>query len=62
MPSADGRLAWAQGEATPELVGDVQQRIPGSRWELFEWSSHMPHIEEPAHFRDTVAVFLSEVD
>lgn len=47
-------------EATPAIVGTVHDRIPGSRWELFEWSSHMPHVEEPAHFRDVVAGFLAE--
>jgi L-proline amide hydrolase len=55
-------VSGAFDEATPQLVGEVHQRIAGSRWELFEWSSHLPHIEEPAHFRDTVAAFLAEVD
>jgi L-proline amide hydrolase len=55
-------VSGAHDEATPRIVGEIHERIPGSRWELFEWSSHMPHIEEPAHFRDAVASFLAEVD
>jgi L-proline amide hydrolase len=49
-------------EATPRIMRQVQAAIPGARWELFEWSSHMPHIEEPAHFRDIVADFLTSVE
>jgi L-proline amide hydrolase len=55
-------VSGAYDEATPRIVGDIHERIPGSRWELFPWSSHMPHVEEPAHFRDVVAGFLDEVD
>jgi L-proline amide hydrolase len=55
-------VSGAHDEATPRIVGEIHERIPGSRWELFEWSSHMPHIEEPAHFRDVVASFLAEVE
>jgi L-proline amide hydrolase len=55
-------VSGAYDEATPRIVGDIHERIPGSRWELFEWSSHMPHVEEPAHFRDVVAGFLDDVD
>ncbi len=55
-------ISGAHDEATPRILGEIAQRIPGARWELFEWSSHMPHVEEPARFRDVVAAFLGEVD
>jgi L-proline amide hydrolase len=53
-------VSGAHDEATPRIVGEIHERIPGSRWELFRWSSHMPHIEEPAHFRDVVTGFLTQ--
>jgi L-proline amide hydrolase len=49
-------------EATPTIVGRIHERIPGSRWELFEYSSHMPHVEEPARFKQVVNDFLAEAD
>jgi L-proline amide hydrolase len=55
-------ISGAHDEATPRIVGEIEQRIPGARWALFEWSSHMPDVEEPARFRDVVAAFLAEVD
>lgn len=55
-------VSGAYDEATPTIMGAIHDRIPGSRWELFEYSSHMPHVEEPAKFRDVVAAFLAEHD
>ena len=55
-------VSGAHDEATPTIMGAIHDRIPGSRWELFEYSSHMPHVEEPAKFRDVVAAFLAEHD
>ena len=49
-------------EATPLIVGQIHDRIPGSEWELFEQSSHMPHIEEPEAFLERVEAFLQELD
>jgi len=49
-------------EATPLVVGTIHDRIPGSEWALFEESSHMPHVEEPDAFRDTVSAFLARYD
>ncbi len=49
-------------EATPYIVEQVHTRIPGARWELFEESSHMPHVEEPDAFLDCVEGFLRTVD
>lgn len=55
-------ISGAHDEATPRIVGEIRDRIPGARWELFAWSSHMPHIEEPAKFQAVVADFLAEHD
>ena len=45
-------------EATPAVVGQIHERIPGSEWVVLEHSSHLPHMEEPAGFRDHVVGFL----
>lgn len=55
-------VSGAHDEATPRIVGEIRDRIPGARWELFAWSSHMPHVEEPAKFKDVVTTFLAEHD
>jgi len=49
-------------EATPLIVGQIHERIPGSSWALFEQSSHMPHVEEPEAFLETVGAFLQTID
>jgi len=49
-------------EATPLIVGQIHERIPGAQWTIFEESSHMPHVEEPEAFLDRVAAFLEEID
>lgn len=49
-------------EATPLIVGQIHERVPGAEWVLFEDSSHMPHVEEPAAFLDAVESFLSTID
>ena len=49
-------------EATPLIVGRIHERIRGARWELFEESSHMPHVEEPERFLEVVEAFLETID
>ena len=49
-------------EATPAMVKEINGLIPGSKWELFAESSHMPHVEEPAKFKRVVAEFLASHD
>jgi len=49
-------------EATPHIVEQIQTRVPGAQWRLFENSSHMPHVEEPDAFLATVEAFLKTVD
>jgi L-proline amide hydrolase len=49
-------------EVRPEVVADVHERVPGSRWELFEESSHTPHLEEPERFLEVVSGFLADAE
>jgi L-proline amide hydrolase len=49
-------------EATPLIVGQIAERIPGAQWVLFEDSSHMPHVEEPEAFLERVEGFLRTID
>jgi L-proline amide hydrolase len=49
-------------EATPETVQPFYDGIPDVRWEVFEESSHMPHVEETERFLATVDDFLAMVD
>lgn len=49
-------------EATPAMVKEIYGLIPGSKWELFAESSHMPHVEEPAKFKRVVSEFLDSND
>lgn len=51
-------LAGRYDECLPEEMRDMQQRIAGSRFELFESSSHMPFIEEPDRFDRVMREFL----
>ncbi len=55
-------LSGRHDEATPLIVGTIHDRILGSEWVVFEQSSHMPHIEEPAAFNATVLAFLAGVE
>ena len=52
-------ISGAYDEATPLMVKQVHDRIPGALWELFPESSHLPHIEEPARFKRVVTNFLA---
>jgi L-proline amide hydrolase len=49
-------------EATPHIVEQIESRIPGAQWQLFENSSHMPHVEETEGFLQAVEGFLKTVD
>jgi L-proline amide hydrolase len=49
-------------EATPLIVGQIHERVPGAEWVLFESSSHMPHVEEPEAFLQAVETFLLTID
>jgi proline-specific peptidase len=49
-------------ECTPLIREDLHGRLPGSRWVVFEESSHMPHLEETAKFLDVLEDFLADVE
>ncbi|WP_037070058.1 proline iminopeptidase-family hydrolase [Pseudonocardia acaciae] len=49
-------------EATKACVQPFADRIPDVRWQVFEKSSHMPHVEEREAFMRLLAEFLAEVD
>lgn len=48
-------------EATPATVQPYQDLIPDVRWELFQESSHLPHLEEPELFRAVMTDFLKNL-
>lgn len=52
-------LSGRYDEVTPRAVQEIQHGVPGAEWVLFEESSHMPHLEEPARFRAVVDTFLA---
>ena len=49
-------------EATPATVQPYKDGIEGSRWEIFEHSSHMPHVEEQEKCMRVVGDFLDRND
>jgi L-proline amide hydrolase len=55
-------VSGAYDEATPRIVGEIHERIPGSKWVMLEHSSHTPHIEEPEAFLAAVEGFLADVE
>ena len=65
LPEIDTPTLLVSGrydEATPHIVEQIHSRIPGAQWELFEESSHMPHVEEPEAFLTRVESFLQTID
>ena len=49
-------------EATPACVQPFADRIPDVRWEVFESSSHLPHVEEEERYLQVVGAFLDSHD
>lgn len=49
-------------EVTPRCVFRVHSGIPSSEWVLFDNSSHMPFLEEPGKFINTLAKFLGRAE
>lgn len=49
-------------EATPDTVRPYAEGIPNARWQIFENSSHMPHVEERHAYMQLVEEFLDEHD
>ncbi|KAB2346154.1 proline iminopeptidase-family hydrolase [Actinomadura rudentiformis] len=54
-------LSGRHDEATPVTVQPFQDRIPDARWEIFEDSSHTPHLEEPELFQKVVLDHLTSL-
>jgi len=46
-------------EATPLCVKPLLDHVPDVRWELFEDSSHLPHVEEPERYLAMLDQFLA---
>jgi L-proline amide hydrolase len=55
-------VSGAHDEVRPNVVEAMHERLRDSRWELFEDSSHMPHVEEPERFLTVVERFLEQVE
>ncbi len=55
-------LAGRYDECAPDHMYEMHRRIEDSRFELFESSSHMPFIEEPARFDRVMRDFLRQHD
>ncbi len=49
-------------EATPACVQPFADHIPDVRWEVFEDSSHLPHVEEEKRYLQVVGDFLDSCD
>ncbi|RZS32709.1 L-proline amide hydrolase [Herbihabitans rhizosphaerae] len=52
-------ISGRHDEATPVTVRPYHDLIPDVRWEIFEESSHVPHLEEPERFKEVLTGFLS---
>jgi L-proline amide hydrolase len=49
-------------EATPALQQTLLDGLPDARWEVFEASSHMPHVEERERYMAVVGRWLADQD
>jgi proline-specific peptidase len=49
-------------ESTPLLNHILHEGIANSQWVLFEHSAHLPHVEEPEKYMQTVSAFLTQVE
>ncbi|MFI9024304.1 proline iminopeptidase-family hydrolase [Streptomyces sp. NPDC053560] len=54
-------ISGRHDEATPVTVQPYQDLIPDVRWELFEESSHLPHLEEPELFQEVMTGYLKSI-
>ena len=55
-------LSGRHDEATEATVRPFAELVPDARWEIFEESSHMPHLEEPERFREVMTEYLDSLD
>ena len=47
-------ISGRHDEATPVTVQPFADLIPNVRWEMFEDSSHLPHLEEPERYLEAL--------
>ena len=55
-------ISGRHDEATEAVVQPYADRIADVRWQVFENSSHLAHVEETERFLDTVDAFLAAHD
>ncbi|HEY7687552.1 MAG TPA: proline iminopeptidase-family hydrolase [Dongiaceae bacterium] len=55
-------ISGRHDEATPAVVQPFADGIKNARWEIFENSSHMPHVEETERCLQVIGDFLAEHD
>jgi L-proline amide hydrolase len=55
-------ISGRNDEATPAVVQPFADGIKGARWEIFENSAHVPHIEETERCMQVIGDFLAEHD
>ncbi|MBH8575102.1 proline iminopeptidase-family hydrolase [Nostocaceae cyanobacterium CENA369] len=49
-------------QVTPACVEPLHQKIAGSKWLIFQESSHLPHLEEHEKFIKAVSEFIAAVE
>ncbi|SDY88204.1 L-proline amide hydrolase [Amycolatopsis xylanica] len=54
-------ISGRHDEATPVTVQPYADLIPDVSWEIFEESSHMPHLEEPELFIQVMSTYLKSL-
>ncbi len=47
---------------SPFIAKEMYDRIPNSKWELFQWSRHMPFVEETDKYIDVLTKWLDAND
>lgn len=55
-------ISGRHDEATPAVVQPFADGIKGARWEIFEESAHVPHIEETERCMQVIGEFLAAHD
>jgi len=50
----------ADGSSPPDLVRETVELIPGARFHLIRGAGHLPCVEKPQEYADTLTAFLQE--
>jgi 3-oxoadipate enol-lactonase len=51
----------ADGSTPPDLVRELAELIPGSRYDLIRGAGHLPCVEKPADYAEILARFLRDI-